>query len=112
MSTKEAMGGGCCASSTSAHATKHQGFEELSAKDGKQGGNAESGSSRSWTMYIVIGLAVVLLVFSAVQTFQINKTEDSLVTGFSVGGRPAGGGSPVNIPQVAPTALPRMVGGC
>lgn len=110
MSAKEAIGGGCCTSSTSAHATKHQGFEELSVKSGESGGS--TGTGGSWTMYIVIGLAVVLLVFSAVQTFQINKTENSLVTGFSVGGRPAGGGSPVNIPQVAPTAPPRMVGGC
>ena len=65
-------------------------------------------------MYIIIGVAVLLLVFSAVQTFQIGKTEDSLVSGFAVGGRPAGGGSPANIaiPQVAPSAPPRMVGGC
>lgn len=112
MSTKEAMGGGCCStSSASAHTGKHQGFEELSVKSGEQS-SSRAGSSGSWTMYIIIGLAVVLLVFSAVQTFQINKTEDSLVTGFSVGGRPAGG-SPANvqIPQVAPAA-PRMVGGC
>ena len=111
---KDSTGDGCCSTSSTTRQASHRPSDQIKEAS-ESDASSKSGSSGSWTMYIIIGVAVLLLVFSAVQTFQIGKTEDNLVSGFAVGGRPAGGGgSPagISIPQAAPSAPPRMVGGC
>ncbi|HIG96339.1 TPA: hypothetical protein HA249_05640 [Candidatus Woesearchaeota archaeon] len=110
---KDSTGDGCCSTSSTTRQASHRPSDQIKEAS-ESDASSKSESTGSWTMYAIIGVAVLLLVFSAVQTFQIGKTEDNLVSGFAVGGRPAGGGSPagISIPQVAPSAPPRMVGGC
>ena len=67
------------------------------------------GKKKNKALYVLIFLTVGLLVFSGVQTFQINGLEEKMITGGSaVSGKSAVSGTP-KIPVAPP---PRMVGGC
>ena len=61
--------------------------------------------------YVLIGLVVGLLIFSTMQTFQINDLEQGLISGGAVsGGRTA---SPARSSASGSAhAVPAMVGGC
>lgn len=60
------------------------------------------------TTYVLIGLVVGLLIFSAAQTFQINSLEGQFITQRITGGVTQ---APAAAPRGAPAA-PAMVGGC
>jgi len=76
--------------------------EELSAV-----GHQKSGKT---VLYMVIALVAVLLVFSAVQTFQINSVEKELVSGGAVATGISSTGASSSPPRTS--AAPAMVGGC
>jgi hypothetical protein len=81
-------------------------MEEVKHK--KQKIKTEQLRKSQYAMLFIVG---ILLVFSVVQTIQINAIKDSGgLIGFSVGqGYPASGGSPVQASGASNTG---MVGGC
>ena len=76
---------------------------EETRHEGKKNSNAVT--------YLVAGLMIFLLLFSAVQSFQIGTIEEKAINGnFAVQGRVSSAGSSA---AAAPkTAAPQMVGGC
>ncbi len=66
------------------------------------------------TNNILIGLAIVLIVFSTVQAFQIDEIKDELEVSKISGSGSYSGNSRSNVGTrtAAPKAAPTMVGGC
>ena len=91
----------CC---ISREESKHSSFNE-ELKDGSQTVKHQKAN------YLLLALVVGLLIFSGVQTFQINGLEDQVVggTGAAVAAR-SSGSSPAA--AASTRSAPAMVGGC
>ena len=67
------------------------------------------GKKKSKALYVLIFLTVGLLIFSGVQTFQINGLEEKMAGSGAV---TAGKSAAASAPRIPAAATPQMVGGC
>lgn len=70
----------------------------------------EEKKSKKTLTYVLVVLVVGLLLFSAVQTFQIGKMEKAVLSGALTGN--AGAAASGTSSPIAAARVPTMVGGC
>jgi cytoskeletal protein RodZ len=97
--------------------TEHKvhGHNEGPAHHGGQETHHHKKKESNSMMYIIIGVMSLLLLFSAVQAYQINEVQKELGGPLVVstsGSSSSTAGSGSSAPAPRPAAVPAMVGGC